>query len=229
MKQTLAFLLCLVMGLSLSAQTVKPQDAIFEDYIPLLQKSGNQAYSFDISDFLNETYLITFKIKEYTDSTDVKELDSGFTVPNRMMLNDFSESFQKRILADGTAFDAEKGIYTQSDKMLVGFYPSGTDSLKVAYLSLEGQGVRTMGLSLKPLKLPGNDTSMYYYHTRPFKVSSFEEGKFIPLVLLGSMWVDHQWGFLRFCGENEIDPEMSSTILKYLPHYYVIGVEIKKK
>ncbi|MBR4729229.1 MAG: DUF5041 domain-containing protein, partial [Prevotella sp.] len=28
----------------------------------------------------------------------------------------------------------------------------------------------------------------------------------------------------RFCGENTIKPDLSSDILKYVPHYYIIGV-----
>ena len=229
MKQIIALLFALFMGMTLSAQTIKQQEAAFDDYLPLLQQSGYQAYSFDITEFLNDTYMMSIKVKEYTDSTDVKVLDAGITLPNRKLISDFSESFQKQILSDGIAVDAEKGVFTQSEKIIIGFYPSKSDSLKTAYLSLEGQGARTMTLTLKGLKLSDNDEPVYAYLTRPFKVDKFEEDKFIPLVLFGSMWIDRKWGIFRFCGEKEIDPDMSTGILKYIPHYYVIGVEVKKK
>ena len=44
-------LLSLWMATSVSAQSLKKQEAIMEDYLPLLQVSGYQVYSFDISDF----------------------------------------------------------------------------------------------------------------------------------------------------------------------------------
>ena len=56
-------LLSLWMVASVSAQSVKSQDATAEDYLPLLQASGYKIYSFDISEFLNDTYHFTFKIK----------------------------------------------------------------------------------------------------------------------------------------------------------------------
>lgn len=229
MKQIIALLFALFMGVTLSAQTIKQQEATFDDYLPLLQQSGYQAYSFDITEFLNDTYMMSIKVKEYTDSTDVKVLDERVMVPNRVMMSELSESFQKKVLAEGIAVDAEKGIFTQSEKIIIGFYPSKSDSLKTAYLSLEGQGARTMFLTLKGLKLSDNDKPVYAYFPRPFKVDKFEEGKFIPLVLLGSGWIDRKWGVFRFCGEPVIDPDMSTSILKDIPHYYVIGVEVKKK
>ena len=48
-------LLSLWMVTSVSAQSVKRQEATMEDYLPLLQASGYQVYSFDISEFLNDT------------------------------------------------------------------------------------------------------------------------------------------------------------------------------
>jgi hypothetical protein len=47
--------------------------------------------------------------------------------------------------------------------------------------------------------------------------------------LFGSSWYDERFNIYRFCGENEINPDMSSEILKDVPHYYVIGVKFNKK
>ena len=51
----------------------------------------------------------------------------------------------------------------------------------------------------------------------------------IPLLLYGSVWAEPGTTFFRFCGENEIDPEMKAEILTHIPHHYVIGVQLKKE
>ena len=71
-----------------------------------------------------------------------------------------------------------------------------------------------------------NGKKFYSYNTRPFKTQEITIGKFIPLVLYGSWWYDKDFNIFRFCGEKEIDPDMSSDILKYLPHYYVFRIEV---
>ena len=101
-------LLSLWMVASVSAQSVKSQDATAEDYLPLLQASGYKIYSFDISEFLNDTYHFTFKIKEYVNREEVKGNNESFTFSNRMMLDEFSEDSQKRILEEGRAANPEK-------------------------------------------------------------------------------------------------------------------------
>ena len=50
----------------------------------------------------------------------------------------------------------------------------------------------------------------------------FEEG-------YTSAWLDEKPNIIRFCGDKEILADMSSEILKYLPHYYVIGVRFVRK
>ena len=84
-------------------------------------------------------------------------------------------------------------------------------------------------LKLKPLKAPNSDKLSYSYESRPFVVDKFEEGKFIPLVFFGSYWIDEKYGFLRFCGANEIGADMGKEYIESTPHYFVIGVEINKK
>lgn len=61
-------LLSLWMATSVSAQSLKKQEAIMEDYLPLLNATGYKVYTFDISEFKDDSYLIHFKVKEYTDS-----------------------------------------------------------------------------------------------------------------------------------------------------------------
>ena len=38
-----------------------------------------------------------------------------------------------------------------------------------------------------------------------------------------------EYGFMRFCGEREIDGnDKTGMILSNVPHYYVVGVELHK-
>jgi hypothetical protein len=222
-------LLSLWMATSVSAQSLKKQEATMEDYLPLLQASGYQVYSFDISDFLDDTYHFSFKIKEYVNREEVQRDGHSSVFPNRMMLAEFPEESQKRILEKGSAADPEKGIYSQAKKLTIGFIPSKVDSTQFVRISLDGMGEIRTPLKLKPLKASKGDELSYNYESRPFVVDKFEEGKFIPLVFFGSYWVDEEYGFLRFCGAMEIGADMGQEYIESTPHYYAIGVEINKK
>ena len=222
-------LLSLWMATSVSAQSLKKQEATMEDYLPLLQVSGYQVYSFDISEFLDDTYHFSFKIKEYVNREEVQGDGHSSVFSNRMMIAEFPEESQKSILEEGSAVDPEKGIYSQTKKLTIGFVPSKVDSTRIVRISLDGMGEMRKPLKLKPLKAPNIDKLSYSYESRPFVVDKFEEGKFIPLVFFGSYWLDEKYGFFRFCGALEIGADMGQEYIESTPHYYAIGVEIKKK
>lgn len=222
-------LLSLWMTASVSAQSLKKQEATMEDYLPLLQVSGYQVYSFDISEFLDDTYHFSFKIKEYVNREEVQGDGHSSVFSNRMMIAEFPEESQKSILEEGSAVDPEKGIYSQTKKLTIGFVPSKVDSTRIVRISLDGMGELRKPLKLKPLKAPNSDKLSYSYESRPFVVDKFEEGKFIPLVFFGSYWLDEKYGFFRFCGALEIGADMGQEYIESTPHYYAIGVEIKKK
>ena len=222
-------LLSLWMATSVSAQSLKKQEATMEDYLPLLQTAGYQVYSFDISEFLNDTYYFSFKIKEYVNREEVERDGHASVFPSRMMIAEFPEESQKRILKKGSAVDPEKGIYSQAKKLTIGFVPSKVDSTQIVRISLDGMGEMRTPLKLKPLKDPKSDKLSYGYDSRPFVVDKFEEGKFIPLVFFGSFWLDEKFGFFRFCGAMEIGADMGQEYIESTPHYYAIGVEVNKK
>mgnify|MGYP003508468405 CR=1 FL=1 len=222
-------LLSLWMAASVSAQSLKKLEATMEDYLPLLQVSGYQVYSFDISEFLDDTYHFSFKIKEYVNREEVQGDGHSSVFSNRMMIAEFPEESQKNILEEGSAVDPEKGIYSQTKKLTIGFVPSKVDSTRIVRISLDGMGELRKPLQLKPLKAPNSDKLSYSYESRPFVVDKFEEGKFIPLVFFGSYWLDEKYGFFRFCGALEIGADMGQEYIESTPHYYAIGVEIKKK
>lgn len=229
MKSILIFFATLLITTSLSAQSIKSRQATVEDYLPLLQAAGYKMYSFDVSEFLNDTYYFSFKIKEYVNREEVERDGHSSVFSNRMMIAEFPEDSQKRILEEGSAADPEKGIYSQANNLTIGFIPSKVDSTQSVRISLNNMGEMRTPLKLKPIKVPKSDKQFYSYESRPFVIDKFEEGKFIPLVFFGSYWVDEKYGFFRFCGTKEIGADMGQEYIESTPHYFVIGVEINKQ
>lgn len=62
------------------------------------------------------------------------------------------------------------------------------------------------------------------YAARPFASRPFDEGRKIPLAMIGSFWEDEN-GIVRFCGSQEL--EADDEMLKLSPHYYIVSVELR--
>ena len=222
-------------GLTMQAQEVKQIEASIEDYIALLNQNGYQAYSFDISTIKDTTYQVHFEVREYVaDNLEPVSIQPyGRRLKNRTMVKDFfwrelSEEEVAEIKA--ASVDYENGVYSRSEKITVGFLPCENDSTKVGRAFLDNQGNFGFSLKLKPINHYGayENQVIYQYRTLPFKPSAFEEGKFIPLAAYTSFWFDEKYNIIRSCGATELDPDMSTEILKDTPHYYVIGVVFTK-
>lgn len=222
-------------GLTMQAQEVKQIEASIEDYIALLNQNGYQAYSFDISTIKDTTYQVHFEVREYVaDNLEPVSIQPyGRRLKNRTMVKDFfwrelSEEEVAEIKA--ASVDYENGVYSRSEKITVGFLPCENDSTKVGRVFLDNQGNFGFSLKLKPINHYGayENQVIYQYRTLPFKPSAFEEGKFIPLAAYTSFWFDEKYNIIRSCGATELDPDMSTEILKDTPHYYVIGVVFTK-
>lgn len=227
---TLAFV-----GLTMQAQEVKQIEASVDDYIALLNQSGYQAYSFDISQLMDTTYYVQFEVREYVagNPEPVMVQPYGRGLKNRTMVKDFMwRELSEEELADirDASVDYENGVYSRAEKITVGFLPCKNDSTEVGKLFVENQGASGFSLSLKQIDHKGayNEDVIYSYNTLPFKTSAFEEGKFIPLAAYASFWFDERFNIIRFCGATELDPDMTTEILKDTPHYFVIGVIFSK-
>lgn len=227
---TLAFV-----GLTMQAQEVKQIEASVDDYIALLNQSGYQAYSFDISQLMDTTYYVQFEVREYVagNPEPVMVHSYGRGLKNRTMVKDFMwRELSEEELADirDASVDYENGVYSRAEKITVGFLPCKNDSTEVGKLFVENQGASGFSLSLKQIDHKGayNEDVIYSYNTLPFKTSAFEEGKFIPLAAYASFWFDERFNIIRFCGATELDPDMTTEILKDTPHYFVIGVIFSK-
>lgn len=222
-------------GLTMQAQEVKQIEASIEDYIALLNQNGYQAYSFDISTIKDTTYQVHFEVREYVaDNLEPVSIQPyGRRLKNRTMVKDFfwRELSEEEVAEIKTAsVDYENGVYSRSEKITVGFLPCENDSTKVGRVFLDNQGNFGFSLKLKPINHYGayENQVIYQYRTLPFKPSAFEEGKFIPLAAYTSFWFDEKYNIIRSCGATELDPDMSTEILKDTPHYYVIGVVFTK-
>lgn len=236
----IALIICAAMMIAsttLRAQEVKPIEASIEDYIALLNQNGYQAYSFDISPMKDTTYQVQFEVREYVagnpEPVSTQPYGRGRGFKSRTMVSDFFwRELSEEELADirDASVDYENGVYSRAEKITVGFLPCENDSTEVGRLFVENQGSSGFSLKLKPINHYGvyNDDVIYQYKPVPFKTSVFENGKFIPLAAYASFWFDEKYSVIRFCGAKEIDPDMSTEILKDTPHYYVIGVTFTK-
>ena len=230
----LAFLLTALVNVSAEADVLKPVDSTLSDYAALLRAAGYELYSFDISDLIDNQYTITVTVREYEGDSLINDNVSGWprAFSNRTMLSEFSEEDRNSIKREDM-YDAEKGIYTAAEKINIGFLPkadniNGGKNICVL-VNLPQMGDTQIQLDLHPIFFSGNPTPIYRYSTRPFATTQWKENEFTPLVLLGSAWYDQKFNVLRFCGESEIAPDLSSDILKDTPHFYVIGATVTKQ
>lgn len=211
-------------------QQVRSREAGFEEFRTLLEYSGYEAFSFDLRDFLADRYDVTVRIKEYAGGRDMKRDKVIRMRSNKLMVSDFPAEQQAEILS-GEMADPATHTYLQAERLTVGFYPSGVDSLANVLFDLVGMGSSRAQLTLRGLSTPDAPGSMFYsYQVRPFRFDEpFEEGRFIPLLFYGSMWYDERFGVFRFCGEREISPDLSSEIVGSVPHFFVIGLELARR
>ena len=235
MKKAIIIAIVILASASLRAQEVRPIESSVEDYIALLNQSGYQAYSFDISQLMDTTYYVQFEVREYVagNPDPVMVQPYGRGLKNRTMVKDFMwRERSEEELADirAASVDYENGVYSRAEKIRVGFLPCKNDSTEVGKLFVENQGASGFSLSLKQIDHKGayNEDVIYSYNTLPFKTSAFEEGKFIPLAAYASFCFDERFNIIRFCGATELDPDMTTEILKDTPHYFVIGVIFSK-
>ncbi len=201
------------------------QDAVFEDYIPLLKKAGYNVFSFDISSLQDTLKAITVDVREYEYGKRTNYRGGYVHFSNMKMISDFSEFDQEKILAEGLADAPERGIYRLAEKLTLAFSPGKNPSQVTMTASMRGMGTFVWPLHLRPLDLPSYESdSQYLYEYRPFELDSFVENEFIPLVLYGSFWKDGE--IAHFCGEEVLSSDMSSDMISRIPHFYVVGITV---
>lgn len=197
MKKSILSIILAVGTLTITAQEIKMNEASINDYLPLLKAQGYMVYSFDTKDF-----------------------NSAQAEP--VVMEYLKEEEQKDVL--GFSISMSLG-----EKLVIGFAPSGNDSTAIYTFNFSEERGFNGRLNLRSIYAPEELTkSRYIYESRPFKlIPPFEKGKIIPLVLYGSYWYEPETGVSRFCGESIINPDLSSDIVKSIPHFYVLGIKLK--
>ena len=196
-KQTLLILLLTILSLPAMAQVLKMNEPTISDYLPLLRAQGYVAYSFDTKEFVDRQ--VEPVVMEYVKGEEPRDV-LGFSITMSL-----------------------------DEKLVIGFAPSDNDSTAIYTFNFsEGRGFNGR-LNLKAIYAPEEPTkSRYIYESRPFElVPPFKAGQFIPLVMYASYWYEPETGVSRFCGESIIKPDLSSDIVKSIPHYYVLGIKLK--
>lgn len=185
-----------LVALTGQAQKIRTNEPTLDDYLQLLNAKGYIAYSFDMKDFKDKS--VEPVIMEYVKGEEPRDV-LGFS---------FS--------------------FPIGEKLVIGFAPSSNDSTYVYSFQSVGGGGFNATLKLQPVFAPEMPTKQAYrYESRPFElVSPVETGKFIPLVLFGSYWYEQETSVSRFCGDKLIKPDLSSDIIKSIPHFYVLGIKI---
>jgi hypothetical protein len=179
------------------AQEIKMNEPSLNDYIPMLNAKGYQAYSFDVSAIKGKN--VTFNVREFVNGKEVEDSP-------RLL---FPYYFQAK-----------------GDKLVYGFLPSESDSTALCYFNWENTLRSAVSLKLRQIYWESEDKYIYSYVSRPFELTmTLEKDTFIPLVCYCSFWYDAEDKITRCCGENFIKPDLSSDILKYVPHYYVLGIQ----
>ena len=217
----------LIAGLA-SAQSIKQQNSSFEDFLPLFEMDGLQMYSFDISQLSDSKRIFEFVIHEYAGDSLIN--DNYFTFPMRRATPNirFTKEFgeQASEIKPEEMADPQRGIYSMSEKFNIGL-KNYNDSTKSLLIDMVGMRQMNERLPLKSITFSDDSTPKYVYQTRPFKLGSIKEDEFIPLILIGSAWLDKRFNIIRFCGEKILDPELDNNmIIKDIPHYYIVGVKI---
>lgn len=207
---------CLAFG-NASAQGITTQKLDLTNVLEALEAAGYELFSFDLSGLRKKTYEIEVFVKE-VDSTGAKEKMRFGAGPTRKFLKDMPEEHRSNF----TPIDSESGLYKQVEKMGLYLIPKN-DSTVLANFSFGKSHGGAMPLKLRPLT---HDPKRCMYASRPFKFNTFESGVDTPLLLYGSFWYDDKFKVNRFCGDNEIDTDLSTEILKYIPHYYIVGIRL---
>lgn len=229
MRRLLTIVCALSLWTGASGQRIQPREAGVEEYVTLLEAAGYQAFSFDLRELLADRYDLVLRIREYVGG-ELQERSITYDLEsNKVMVSDFPAD-QQDDFRDEDLVDPATRTYKWAERLTVGFLPPVVDSVARVVCDIPGIATTCPQLRLRGLDVPqAPGSKLYRYMARPFKVGKVESGAFLPLVFFGSVWYDERYGFFRFCGEREIEPDLSSRIVADVPHFYVIGIECTRR
>lgn len=185
-----------------------------------------EMYSFDLSGLNSADRKISVYVDEYVKGNEkpnrVYSINCGHTW---QYMRDIPEDIQAAVRKE-YGLDADDDYFSRFSSLTMVFRRLN-DSTTV--LMMDFPDVLTVRPRLK--LYPEGHYNTYFYGSRPFRLDAMPSSGncSIPLVLYGSGWYDERTKVLRFCGENEIDPNFNAEMIGKLPRYYVIGIEVKEE
>lgn len=200
MKHYILSLALLLSCVFAGAQEIRPVKADVSDYVPLLQDAGFGIFAFDISSLNDNAYNISLVVSEYVNGELVSETES---------------------------YEVESSLYKNPQKLTLGFSPK-SDSMRNVRLYVDDVRVAAKTLTLKPMTAPKYEGEIMY-DLLEFELSKIWVNAVTPLVLLGSYWYDEPFKTVRFFGDEYRTIEMSSPIMKLIPHCYVLGIKVEQQ
>lgn len=227
-KHTLVALICISFAFTAYAQEgpkVMKVDPQMSDIYNVFDVLNIHLSRFDLKAFLTDVYFVNVYVDEYVKGKDVKRVNTTRVGKNITSLNEVPEKYRddfrklKNIPAGKNEWDNIKELSLYVTKP--------NDSTARFSINIPDAMSTSQQVKLRSVGEP----KMYFYKPVPFSFKAMEkqETMSIPLLLYGSAWEDTKNGIVRFCGESEIDPGMKAEILSDIPHYYIIGVELKKE
>jgi hypothetical protein len=209
-----------------------------EEVFEMLRMLGAEGFRFDLSAFTADgDYVFAPYLEEYAGG--VKQEGSGIqfgSQPNWRQIPsddefDSSEDRQEWLVDKTLSADGEKYLNFEDIGLFIVPQSDSTSQLGFNFYGAMSGGFPPLKLRpLENLDFAGDRSGYtYLYDIRPFKIRfSAEQKQRVPLLLYGSFWWDEKNRIHRFCGESEIEPDLSSEILESIPHYYVVGIEVEK-
>ncbi len=191
-KKTIIMIMLTLVTMAGQAQEIKKNETTINDYIPLLNAKGYQAYNFDVSAIKGRN--VEIYCREFVNG---KEVDDS----PRLL---FPYYFEAR-----------------GDKLIIGFLPSETDSLAQYCFSWENTLSYHSSLKLKQIFWESANKYIYSYRSDPFESTpSLEKETFIPLVYYSSFWYDAKDKVTRCCGSiSDITPNSPHYFILGIKYY----------
>lgn len=232
MKQRKSIFLSALIMIAVSLMPCKAQQVTtvspsVEDVTFALEALGVQTARFDLTQFKDKEYKVGIYVDEYEKgNTKAIDRESSHWGKNLIDIRQYPEEKWDKRRNDYNIPEGEYVGLRITDAVFALHHAKG-DSIATLKFYVNKAGGYGMPLKLRHLEDANGE---YSYYLRPFALKPIpdKDEVEIPLWLYGSAWADGE--IYRFCGENEIDPEMTadSDILTHCPHYFVIGISLKK-
>jgi len=203
---------------SLWLNAIKPLQSGADEYIALLEATGKNMYSFDVSDLADSARTVIIEVREYAGDT-LAARTVKFPVKT-VEYRDIDDMIMSGFDVDDFE-DAEKGIFRTLKRINVGFCCNPGDSAALIVLDVPDVMSVPINRKLHPVLNENGDQQYFYAPFACYDLDGVKSLNFTPLAVLASGWFDPKINRLRACGNG-------NTVTKESPHYFVVGLSMKK-